>query len=73
MERLERIRALDRESAPSSLLLDELRELVGEAESWTRSEGDARARAATLELAERVTGIEETKLEGEVTPEGVAS
>jgi hypothetical protein len=51
LERLERIRELDRRNAPAALLLGELRELVGEAERWTQAEGDARARAATLQLA----------------------
>jgi hypothetical protein len=63
LERLERIRQLDEASAPPALLLDELRALVGEAERWTRAEGDARARAATLELAELVTRVEEVSRE----------
>lgn len=63
LERLERIRQLDRESAPPALVLDELRALVGEAERWTKAEGDARARAATLELAELMTRVEEVSRE----------
>ena len=45
LERLERIRELNDGGAPAGVLLDELRELVGEAEEWARVEGDARARA----------------------------
>jgi hypothetical protein len=52
LERLRRIRELDEGAAAPSRLLDELRELVGEAESWARAEGDARARAAVLRLGE---------------------
>ena len=47
MRRLERIEALDRERAHPDTLLAELRELVREAEEWTRAEGEpARATAA---------------------------
>jgi hypothetical protein len=63
LERLARIRELDRTSAPAGVVLGELRELVGEAERWTRAEGDSRARAATLELAELMTGVEEVRHE----------
>jgi hypothetical protein len=38
IERLERIEALDREAAPAEALLDELRELLTEAEAWVRAE-----------------------------------
>jgi hypothetical protein len=61
LERLERIKELDRRSAPTRRLLEELRELVGEAQRWSRVEGDARARAATVELAELVTKTEEVR------------
>jgi len=50
LRRLERIEALDRERAPSTLLLGELRALVLEAEAWARAEADARARSAAAEL-----------------------
>jgi hypothetical protein len=61
LERLERIRELERRSAPTRRLLEELRELMDEAERWSRLEGDARARAATVELAEHVTRVEEVR------------
>jgi hypothetical protein len=38
LQRLARIEKLDRECAPSDQLLDELRELVREAEAWVRVE-----------------------------------
>ena len=40
LERLERIGRLERDGAPAASLLGELRQLVGEAESWARLEGD---------------------------------
>jgi hypothetical protein len=46
IERLNRIEALDRENAPATALLAELRELVREAEAWVRTEGDERAELA---------------------------
>jgi hypothetical protein len=46
LRRLERIEALDRRGAPASELVEELRALVREAETWSRREGgDAGARA----------------------------
>jgi broad specificity phosphatase PhoE len=39
LERLGRIDALERDGAPAGELLDELRELVREAEAWARREG----------------------------------
>jgi hypothetical protein len=46
LERLERIEALDREGAPPAELIAELRALLGEAESWARTDGgDTGARA----------------------------
>ncbi len=44
--RLERIEELERRGASAGELLDELRELVREAEQWARREGDERAEAA---------------------------
>jgi hypothetical protein len=46
IERLNRIEALEAESAPATALLAELRELVREAEAWVRTEGDERAELA---------------------------
>ena len=51
--RLERIEALDRAHAEPAVLLEELRALVDEAETWARRERDPRARAAAHALAER--------------------
>jgi DNA repair exonuclease SbcCD ATPase subunit len=48
LERLARIEQLERERASSGELLDELRELVREAEDWLRSEREAGAAAAAL-------------------------
>jgi hypothetical protein len=63
LERLERIGRLERDGAPAASLLGELRELVDEAESWARLEGDRRARAAAAALAAAVPEA------GEVRPE----
>jgi hypothetical protein len=46
LARLDRIEALEREGAPPSVLLDELRGLVQEAEDWARLEGGERAQEA---------------------------
>jgi hypothetical protein len=59
LERIERIQELDRADAPPGVLLDELRQLVIEAEEWARAEGDARARAATVWLGADVVRLEE--------------
>lgn len=59
LERLQRIEALERRSAPSGELLAELRALVLEAETWLRTEpepgaaADALARCAAALEAER--------------------
>jgi hypothetical protein len=46
IDRLERIEKLERNHAPPEVLLEELRGLVRDAETWTGAEGDARARDA---------------------------
>ena len=56
--RLRRIRELDQANAPAGMLLDQLRELVREAEEWARAEGGARAAAATAEIAGRIERID---------------
>jgi Tfp pilus assembly protein PilN len=56
LARLRRIEAL-REEASASVLLDELRALVPEAEAWARAEGDARARVAATKLREEAEGM----------------
>jgi hypothetical protein len=57
LRRLDRIETLDREQAGAPLLLDELRQLVVEAEEWARAEGDARAREAVQKLRTGAEGM----------------
>jgi hypothetical protein len=75
--RLERIEALDRERAPAGQLLDELRELVHEAEAWARAGAGARsgdrlgnpgAGGSTVAAGEEVSAVPtpEPKVHGEV-------
>jgi hypothetical protein len=52
LARLERIEALEQSGAPARAVLDELQELVVEAEAWARRERDPRADAAVGALAE---------------------
>jgi hypothetical protein len=61
LERIERIRELDRADAPAAVLLVELRQLVAEAEVWARAEGDPRARAAAMWLGVDVVRLEEVR------------
>ena len=56
IERLNRIEALDREHAPATTLLAELRELVREAEAWARTERDERAELAVERCKEAMAG-----------------
>jgi hypothetical protein len=46
LERLDRIDGLRRGDAPASVLLDEVRSLLAEAEEWVQKDSAARARAA---------------------------
>jgi hypothetical protein len=55
--RLRRIEALDRERAPAGQVLDELRELVREAEALAGCEGEGRARPAVGTVREGVEGM----------------
>jgi hypothetical protein len=50
IERLGRIEALDTAGAPAVQLLAELRELVAEAEAWSRLEGGDRGAEAVERL-----------------------
>ncbi len=50
LERLARIEQLDAAGAPPAALLAELRELLTEAESWSRLEGGDRATRAVERL-----------------------
>jgi hypothetical protein len=63
LRRLERIEALDRGRDGTQALLDELRQLVGEAEAWARLEGDQRAQAAVDKL--RAVGSTEAPSSGD--------
>lgn len=50
LDRLERIESLDRATTPAPVMLAELRELVAEAEAWTRAEhGDTTAAEHALD------------------------
>jgi hypothetical protein len=57
IRRLDRIEALEREGAHPATILAELRELVREAEEWSRVEGDERAQRA-VERVEEATAID---------------
>jgi hypothetical protein len=48
LARLDRIEALDRGAAPAGELLDELRDLLREAETWLRTEPDPRGAVEAL-------------------------
>ena len=61
LARIDRIRKLERADAPAAELLEELRSLVVEAESWARAEGDPRARAAAVWLGADVSRLEEVR------------
>ena len=50
LERLARIEALDRAGAPAGSLIDELRALVREAETWSRTEGGEAGEEAVSHL-----------------------
>jgi hypothetical protein len=50
LERLERIEALDRDGARPAQLLEELRALLFEAETWARREGGDAGTRAVAEL-----------------------
>ena len=54
IRRLDRIEALEREGAHPTTLLAELRELVREAEAWSRVEGDERAERAVERVEEAI-------------------
>jgi hypothetical protein len=61
IRRLDRIEALEREGAHPATLLAELRELVREAEEWSRVEGDERAQRA-VERVEEAIAVEAMQL-----------
>jgi len=54
LARLERIEALERSGSPASVLLDEVRALLAEAEDWVRAEpGGTDQAAAALDRCAR--------------------
>jgi hypothetical protein len=61
LRRLSRIEELERRGAPPCELLAELRELVAEAEAWSRREGDERA-AAAVERCRRALASPRTRV-----------
>jgi len=58
LTRLDRIESLERGHAGKPALLEELRQLVGEAEAWARWEGDGRARTVAEKVREGVEGMQ---------------
>jgi hypothetical protein len=58
LARLARIEALEGRSAPPGELLDELRELVREAEAWVRCEHDAEAAEDALDRCRTALAVE---------------
>jgi triphosphoribosyl-dephospho-CoA synthetase len=59
LERLARIEQLGQECAPASELLDQLRELVREAETWLRAEPEPAEAVAALARCRAALGAEE--------------
>jgi hypothetical protein len=63
LDRLARIEQLEREQAPAGELLDELRELVREAEKWLRAEPEAARAVSALARCRRALTVEEREEE----------
>jgi hypothetical protein len=59
LERLERISDLERGEAPPAALLDELRELLREAELWVRAEPEPGAAEQALARCRAALAVEE--------------
>ena len=59
LERLARIEQLEREHAPAGELLDQLRELVQEAETWLRAEPEPAGAVAALARCRSALAVEE--------------
>jgi triphosphoribosyl-dephospho-CoA synthetase len=59
LERLARIEQLEREHAPADQLLDQLRELVQEAETWLRAEPEPAGAVAALARCRAALAAEE--------------
>jgi hypothetical protein len=56
LRRLDRIEALDRDEAPAGELLDELRALIRDAETWLRAEPEPRGAVEALADCRRAIG-----------------
>ena len=67
LRRLAAIERLERERAPSGELLDQLRELVREAETWLRAEDEPAGAVTALAGCRAALGEEEREEQGEVT------
>jgi hypothetical protein len=63
LDRLARIEQLEREQAPARELLDELRELVREAEDWVRAEPEPEGAAAAVARCRDALALEEREEE----------
>jgi hypothetical protein len=63
LDRLARIEQLEREQAPAGELLDELRELVREAEKWLRAEPEPAGAVSALARCRRALTVEEREEE----------
>ena len=59
LERLARIEQLEREHAPAGELLEQLKELVREAEDWLRAEPEPAGAVAALARCRAALGVEE--------------
>jgi triphosphoribosyl-dephospho-CoA synthetase len=59
LERLARIEQLEREHAPADQLLDQLRELVQDAETWLRAEPEPAGAVAALAQCRAALAAEE--------------
>ena len=57
LDRLERIEALDHSGASPAEILEELRALLAEAETWSRKEGGPTAARAVEELRSTLGGL----------------
>ena len=59
LHRLDRIEALDRNAAPAGELLDELRGLLREAETWLRAEPEPHGAVEALDECRRALDAEQ--------------
>jgi hypothetical protein len=63
LDRLARIERLEREQAPAGELLEELRELVREAEDWLRAEPEPEGAVAALGRCRAALAMEDREEE----------